>query len=242
MKFNKDNWEDIKKYFDKSYMKFPLLGDEVVYVESVSSAGMSGKRMQNADWDGWQFTFGGANTSAEVEFVLPRKSYFECGGYAYLLTRQPTKQYKRGICRENTEISMLTMEGFQNVPLSLELINAYTHKPSFQGFRDELGSSYAVSRRIAVDQTGKIYVDRTRIGYVDVKRRSINCNIELFVPELEHIVRENGQTFTVVCQKKPRQQRRREELMKKKTSSKPEEESPNGEFQILNELFPEEIL
>lgn len=221
MKFSKDNWEDIKKYFDKSYMKFPLLGDEVVYVESVSSAGMSGKRMKNADWDGWQFTFGGVDTVAEVEFVLPRKSYFQSDNGAYLLTRLPAKQYKRGMCRENTSIECLTIHGFEGVPLSLELINAYTHKPSFQGFCEELGSSYAVSRRMAVDQTGKIYIDHTRIGYIDVKERSINCNIELFVPEIEQIVQEHHQNFSVICIKKPRQQRRREELLEKKKAPIP---------------------
>lgn len=214
MKFCQDNWEDIKKYFDKSYMKFPLIGDEVVYVEQVGATGMRGKQ-SNPEFDEWVFTFANNPQGTEVEFVLPHKSFFEYEDRVFFLSRLPSKQYKRGICRDNTQVMVLTVDGFDTVELSLALINAYTAKPSFQGFRvDRVGQAYAVSPRMAVDQVGRIFIDRTRVGYIDVQARSISCSHELFLPEFDRVLKMNNQAGVTIAAPKERVRPARKQVQK----------------------------
>jgi len=185
MQFCKENWEDIRKYYEKSYMKFPCLGDEAVYVDKVSAAGLSGKR-RGTEFDGWEFTFD--KGPREVDFILPRKSFFEHNGCAHFLARIPARQYKRGITHENTSVWFLGGAGFSRIDLDLDVVNSYTQKPAFMGFRDTLGTSYPVSSRMAVDPSGRIFVDKTRIGWIEPKEKQIMINRSLFIPEVEKVV------------------------------------------------------
>lgn len=205
MIFNQTNWEDIKKYFHQTYMKFPLIGDEVVFVDGVSPEGLTGKFLSpekhGEGVSGWTFTFSNRE-NVDIEFILPRKSFFDYRGNACLLSRLPTKQYKRGLCNDNVSISMLTEGGFQGLHVTLEIINAYASKSAYQGFRMETGFSYTVAPRVAVDMSGKIYVDRIRVGYVDPNKGIINVNSELFLPEFNRILADHGQTVLKVVYSK----------------------------------------
>ena len=202
MIFCRDNYEDIKKYFQGSYMKFPLIGDEVVFVENVSTRGMTGQQTKTDEHDAWEFTFGPEWEMPEMEFLLPKKSFFEYDGHAYLLCRIPAKQYSRGITDDNTCIAVLGAEGFCSVGLTLPLLNAYTAKPVFKGFRLEgYGSSYPVSSRMAVDPQGRIFIDKIRIGHLAISERKISCNVEMFAPEIEQVLREFGQPIELNVKK-----------------------------------------
>lgn len=199
MKFNKENWEDLKKYFEKSYMKFPKLGEQAVYVESVCSDGLSGKLLPNNEHEGWKYTFT-EGSGLDFEYILPKKSFFEYEGLAYLLERIPAQQYKRGLCRDNCSIKCLTIhDGFIAVSLSLELVNAYTMKQNFQGFRKEsTQGSYPVSSRIAVDSTGKIYVDTIRVGAYWPDAGEIILNHPTFKEEIEAVLSANHQNHITI--------------------------------------------
>lgn len=185
MKFCSSNYEDLKKYFQGSYMKFPLIGDEVVYVQKVTPDAMSGTQLDNSETNGWTFTFGDDRQFFEVEFLLPHKSYFEFNGEPHLLTRIPNKQYKRGICNDNTNIYRLGAGGFDNVGTSLESVNAYTHKPEFKGFTNDTSSGYVVAPRIAVAQGGEVLIDKKVVAQIYYDDNVLLVQHELFLPELE---------------------------------------------------------
>lgn len=198
MKFCKANHSDLRKYFEKSYIKFPAIsGDEAVYVDTVTSSYMSGTQLPDAEGaTEWQFTYGDSNT--DIEFLLPLKSFFEYDGATYLLHRIPARQYRRGICVDNTNILVLGTDGLVQVSLVLPLINAYTQKPAFTGFRSGYGASYPVSRRIAVDARGRIFVDFTCIGHYDDKKQEIKVSYDMFVPEIQAVLDASCQTITIV--------------------------------------------
>lgn len=194
MKFCIENWEDIRKYFLNSYMKFPSIGDEVVYVTAVGPKSMKGNQLARDDSEAWEFTFCPDGSAVEIEFILPRKSYFEYEGRCYFLYRIPARQYSRGINKENTAIVELTHDGFGGRNIDLQLINAYASKPSFHGFKNTgEGTNYPVTPRMAVDATGILFIDRVRIGSVDYRNKIISCNKELFVSEIQAVLREYGQ-------------------------------------------------
>ena len=201
MKFCKDNWKDIQKYFNNSYIKFPSIsGDEAVLVTSVSSTEMTGKQLPDKDGaTEWQFTYGTTNT--EVNFILPLKSYFEYEGSAFLLYRNPARQYSRGICSENTTILLLANMEFQDYGMNLSLINAYTQKQAFTGFRAPNTHSYPISRRMAVDAAGRIMVDTTCIGHYNHNKKQVVLSQDMFVPEIERILSASMQEIEVITNK-----------------------------------------
>ena len=190
MIFNRFNCADIKKYFQDSYMKFPSMGDEVFYVHSVSDKGLKGACQDKGEGAEWIYSFDKGDT--EIDFIFPKKSYFIHENCAYFLHRIPAKQYSRGINNSNTAILKLVCEEFVSCDVDLTLLNAYTSKPLFKGFdMASSGQSYAVSSRIAVCATGKIYVDKIRVGSV-VKEKGLVCiNQEVFLPEIEALLKEH---------------------------------------------------
>lgn len=171
-------------------MKFPSMGDEVFYVISVTDKGLRGSCLDKGDGNEWVYSFDKGDT--EIDFIFPKKSYFMYEDCAYFLHRIPAKQYSRGINNSNTAIFRLVCDDFVSCDVDLTLLNAYTSKPLFKGFdMGNSGQSYAVSSRIAVCATGKIYVDRIRIGSV-IKEKGLVCiNQEVFLPEIEELLKEH---------------------------------------------------
>ena len=190
MIFNRSNCADIKKYFQDSYMKFPSMGDEVFYVHGVTEKGLRGTCQDKGDGAEWVYSFDKGDT--EIDFIFPKKSYFMYENCAYFLHRIPAKQYSRGINNSNTAILKLVCDEFISCDVDLTLLNAYTSKPLFKGFdMASSGQSYAVSSRIAVCATGKIYVDKIRVGTV-IKEKGLICiNQEVFLPEIEGLLKEH---------------------------------------------------
>ena len=185
MRFLTENYEDLKRYFQGSYMKFPGIGDEVVYVQRVTPEGMSGSQLDNTDTNGWTFTFGTDRAYVDVEFLLPRKSYFEYNGSPCLLSRIPSRQYKRGICSDNVSIVALLPHGFETMSISLEVVNAYANKPLFKGFTNDTSETYVVAPRIAVQVGGAVFIDKICVGRIDSSSNILLCQRELFFPELQ---------------------------------------------------------
>lgn len=201
MKFCADNAKDIDKYFRGSFMKFPsLAGDAVHYIEQVSGSEVRGKTLQEGEKVPFVFHLYPDEVAAapEIEFILPKKSYFNTPHGACLLYRIPARQYRKGVCPDNTAIScLISASSFQNMDINFELLNLYVGKQSFDKFAEQ-EKSYAVSRRMAVSAAGLLFLDKTRIGSINYLEKTISVNQQMFVPEVESVVRANKQLFTVL--------------------------------------------
>lgn len=201
MKFCADNAKDIDKYFRNSYMKFPsLAGDTVHYIEHVSSNEVRGKMMQDGEKVPFVFHLypDGSSTAPEIEFIMPKKSFFNTPQGACLLYRIPARQYRKGVCPDNTAINLMQPNGgFSTQDITFELLTLYVGKQSFDKFAEQ-DKSYAVSRRMAVAPTGLLFLDKTRIGSINYSERLIHVNQQMFVPEVEAIVKANKQSYAVL--------------------------------------------
>jgi hypothetical protein len=213
MKFCQENSEDIKKYFQGSFIKFPQAGEVLHYVDRVEGHSIRGKLFA-PDETGkmvespFIFHLNPMDaTTPDVEFILPRKSYFNHNGEAHLLFRIPARQYSRGVTAANTAVFKLEFEDHRNLSLTFERLTAYVGKQAFLPFADR-GNSYAVSRRVAVSGDASIFVDQTRIGCVDYEKQTITVLDALFVSELQRLVQEHGQQYEVkMLEATPRKKR-----------------------------------
>lgn len=213
MKFCQENHADIKKYFQGSFIKFPQAGDTVHFVDRVESTYIRGRLYsQNAEgkYEDQPFVFHlnpKDDNTPEVEFILPRKSYFNFDNAAYMLYRIPARQYHRGVTPDNTAIARLAMNGeFPSYNLGFDRLTAYVGKQAFCNFAQRGWDSYAVSRRCAVAACGDVFIDRTKVGRISYEGQGcITVHNEIFQSELERIVQEHGQQFLVkVAVKRPR--------------------------------------
>jgi hypothetical protein len=214
MKFSQENSKDIQKYFQGTFVKFLGLkgafldgaacseaGELVHSIDQVQGSLIKGKRWENGESTPFQFMLYPEKDAPapEVEFILPKKSYFNIpAGGAALLFRIPARQYRRGICADNVNILGLNNGTFFVHPINHETIGWYIQKPQFFGF-GKRDTSYAVSRRMAVDEGGRIYVDQNHIGTINYAKNEILVQA-LFIPEVYDILRERGQTnYTVLA-------------------------------------------
>lgn len=201
MKFCRENASDIKKYFLGSFMKFPsLAGDQVHCIDVVHNEEVKGKTISQ-DGETVPFVFHlyaeEQAPAPDIDFILPRKGFFNTKDGCYFLYRVPARQYRRGVCMDNTCIEVLSSNGsFMQVGLSLELLSAYVGKQEFKKFH-ETSSSYAISRRMAVSGT-TVFVDHEKIATVYHEEGIIRVNKTIFIPELEKIVKEMKQSYKVV--------------------------------------------
>ncbi len=206
MKFCLEMSSDIKKYFQGSFVKFPMAGEVVHYVDRVDGHQIRGKMFAPTETGGFEeqpFVFHlnpEDSDTPDVEFILPRKSYFNHQNSAHILFRVPARQYHRGVTNENTCIACLDSDGdFPVQNLSFERITAYVGKQAFCDFRERPDwRSYAVSRRCAVSKSRAVFMDRVRIGTISYNGQGcIMLSSDVFLPEVTKLVAEHGQNLIV---------------------------------------------
>lgn len=197
-----NNIKDIDRYYTGCYVKYPqVAGDKPFMVQRVRGNEISGTHFEDGEEKPYIFKLfeEGALDDKEAyptaAFLLPKKSFFMHEGNAHLLYRIPARQYKRGICRENTAVLRLTGVGeFENIgQMSWAVLNSYINKQDFSGF-DLTGnkSSYAVNSRMAVCAAGIIYVDKIRIGMLEHKAKKITLKNDLFAKDVLNAVGNTG--------------------------------------------------
>lgn len=214
MKFCRQTSSDIKKYFQGSYIKFPEAGEVLHYIDRVDTDSIRGKLWapdEKGVYSSEPFVYWLNNedgSTPEVEYILPRKSYFNYDGRAFLLLRVPARQYHRGLTGENTSVVAVGADGnFTPYSLNFEVLTAYVGKQSFLHFAQRSVSSYAVSRRIAVSASGQVFIDKVKVGTINYDDRTITVVSDLFIPELQRVVKEHGQDFKVDVKKAVRKAR-----------------------------------
>ena len=194
MLFCPANYEDIHRYYRHTYVKFPERGDELFYIRHVDRNKLTGHHESGDEFE----LYYSDDKPYNVEFVIPRKSFFQHKNRAYLLQRVPAKQYNRGICGNNTVIHSLNKNGgLAQHELSFELLKAYVAKPAFPTFDKAVTSkgkliSVAMSPRFAyVPECKGIFVDHLCVAYVDHAHHNIQVLQPVFTAELSAMAKDS---------------------------------------------------
>ena len=184
--------DDITRYYRGTYVKFHETGDKLFYINSVDPREVTG-----TDEDGTEFQlFMKEDVPYNVDYILPRKSYFQYGKCATLLQRIPAKQYQRGLSGHNTKITGLE-DGGAWVPydIGFDVLKAYVDKQKFASLNEAVGNkekkySYALSSRMAYACRSKqIYLDECVIAQVLLSKeeKKIVMSRPIFTQEVKQL-------------------------------------------------------
>jgi hypothetical protein len=191
------NYVDIDKYYNKTYIKLEEFGDRLFYIQGVSS-----EKVFGLDEDQTYFELLlGDEYPYTVNFILPHKAIFQHKDSVYMLQRIPARQYRRGLCSDNTQmmnvitglridINFTTLKSFITKQPYLSFKQAFEYKGKAQHLT--LTSRMSFNRR-----TGEIYMDFRIIAHYDRTKRSITLVNKNFAQEIMQHMMNYNETYTV---------------------------------------------
>lgn len=174
MLFNVETSEDIKKYYQGTWVKFPrLTGDTLWYIDRVTSEFLEihSDEKEEALLD--------LKKGYEVDYVIPGKAVYQFGDYATYLARIPARMWKKGMNSANTQFKQLTGSKWLAKPFDIGVIKAFVNKPAYTNPYDAVAmfktpestlASAAISPRMAFNPQGSIYIDEVMIGKYDFEK------------------------------------------------------------------------
>ena len=189
MLFTSNNWQDIQKYYEQSYVKFPKdYGDKLYFIYKVRPEAIMFRDSTEEEGILWL----NESDPYELDYILPHKSMFQYDQYCLLLSRIPAKQYSRGLTSGNCQFQMLDSKGkWSAYPFGWGALDAYTNKPMFRSIADVLRdpqgrSSEALSKRLAI-ANNMLFCDTTKIGRIDPDKKILYVS-ELFQLEVTKLL------------------------------------------------------
>jgi hypothetical protein len=186
------NYEDVKKYYQGTYVKFKEEGDTLYYIDRVDPDKIIAKAT-NGDLVGIDLT---VNGGYHIDYVIPKKTVFQYGNVVVMLSRIPARMWKKGTSKENTRFERLDAEGkWSKIPFSASMIESFINKPcyydaplalkEFTNQHSDLCAA-ALTPRISMSRGGKIMVDQIIVAKYDFEKKAITCKL-LFHSEISKL-------------------------------------------------------
>jgi hypothetical protein len=191
MDFMSSNWRDIQKYYESTYVKFAEFGDKLFYIQRVREEMIQG--IDDTD-TAFELYLSDDHPYA-VNYLLPHKATFQWKDSVYVLQRIPARQYRRGLCADNTMLTNVATGN--NTDISFNALKAFVSKPQYSSFGQAFNSkektkAIALTNRMTYLRTGYILFDQKRVASYDHDRKVIKMVHKIFLPEImQHMVDHN---------------------------------------------------
>lgn len=183
MLINSSNYEDIRKYFLHTFVKVQEYNDQLFYVKQVDPAYVY---LESTDQ---QIDFRiDLTKDYNLNYIIPRKTVYQFNNVAACLARIPARQFKKGLCKQNTQISLLGATGWGPIEFSMTTIEAFINKPAYMSvaqFMEVSGEvqSAALSPRFAVSRGGAVYLDTTLVAKANFETKIVTTR-KVFEPDI----------------------------------------------------------
>lgn len=183
---NKDNYDDIVKYYLKTYVKFKETKDEIYFIKQVTHTDIICENSKNEEV-AICLTVG-----YTIDYVIPKKTVYQHGEEALFLARIPARMWRKGMDSKNTTFAILSAAGnWTTISFSIQAIEGFVNKPSYFEFKDALNNfekgtnlqSAALSPRISITRKGAVFVDQVLVGKYDFVYKILTYK-KIFGPEL----------------------------------------------------------
>ncbi len=171
MLINKDNWQDVKKYYQGTFVKLRStseeLGDKIWKITDVTSSQVFAEDSQG---DGVYIDLA---RPYHLDYAIPKKTVYQSGEFAAILMRVPARMWRKGIDAKNTEIHLCNESGsFSKSLLSIQAIEGFVNKPGYFKTEDAIkqfkeGSSLqsaALNPRMFLTRKGALFIDQVMVG------------------------------------------------------------------------------
>lgn len=165
---NSENYDDINKYYKGTWVKFKEEGDTLFYIERATPARIECHTISKEECcvdltkEGGYF----------ITFLIPRKTVFQYDNTAVMLSRNPARMWKKGMCANNTSFAMLKEKQWYGADFTITLAEGFVNKPSYLSFdtakaefaKDVGFLSAALSPRVSISRVGSVYIDDVLVG------------------------------------------------------------------------------
>lgn len=197
MEFTSANYQDIRKYYEGTYVKFTEFGDRLFYITDITTQQVNGID----DTDTPFILYLDNHHPYIVNYLLPHKAVFQWKDSVYLLQRVPARQYKRGLCAENTMITNVATG--QAVEIGFAALKAFVTKPTYASFSAAINTkvktrAVALTNRMTYLRTGAILMDSIRIATYDFESKKITMIRKAFEFEIQQHLWIHNDTYEVV--------------------------------------------
>jgi hypothetical protein len=185
VKFTPSNRDDLIRYYKGTFVKFAEFGEQLFYIDIVTANRIEGKHESGENF----IMYLDEATPYEVGYILPHKSFFQYGQDACLLQRNPAKQYHRGLCSQNTNITLMTATGPKALGIGFETLKAFVSKQQFYTLSGAIGaedknSCVLNSRMMYHREKRMIYVDMLPIAKVNPAKTTVSLLKPIFKDEV----------------------------------------------------------
>lgn len=187
---NKENWDDCKKYYQDTWVKFKEGGDnKIFYISEVNPKYILAKDINN------EIIGVDLEEGYTIEYAIPKKTTFQLGEYALHLFRVPARQWKKGINKQNTNFSYLNPgSGWLNYTFDANVINGFVNKPTYYTIENAINEfktsehlkSAALDSRTSMTNKGMVYIDTVPVARADLEKEQVVVK-KLFEPEITQL-------------------------------------------------------
>jgi hypothetical protein len=158
--------EDCKKYFQHCWVKFKEEGEKIFYITHVDKKYIHAKSIQDEE------ILVDHQEGYTIDYLIPKKTVFQHGECAVMLSRIPARMWKKGMNKVNTEFKSLDFHGWTSREFDMHIINGFVNKPCYYSAQDALNDfaksehlqSAALTPRISISRKGTVYVDTIPVG------------------------------------------------------------------------------
>lgn len=199
MMLTRENWRDIQKYYDGTFIKIKEEGEVILKVRKVRPEGIE---LQNDKGEDILIHLRD-DSPYDLSFILPHKTVYQVDDKCWAMSRRPMKQYQRGICEQNIAIHVLNSGAWYRKDASFATLAPFVTKQPFQTLlvasKSKTMKSMALSSRFSVDfTTGSVFCDLSIVGSFDKAKKILTIN-PLFVADINQILVDMGEAdiFTV---------------------------------------------
>lgn len=141
-----------------------------------------------------------ADRDVKFKFIPVQKRVFMFEGSCFVSQRRPLRQYKRGMCSENTDF--LLIPASIRSPVTFPIVKAYLnpqYTETISRYKDDPEYTIGALSPLFSVRVGSVYLYNVLIGKYDTKNKVVMLDDDLFQQELiDLFTKENIQHNVVV--------------------------------------------
>lgn len=169
-----------------------------VYVSSVTNSKVAFRDEKNNEY------YANVNTGVQFEFLPTQRAWYNTKKSVFLVQRIPARQWKRGVCPDNTRIGELSDGHLSDHPVSIDwraaafdvMTKAVAYDVAVADFLAKGRSSVALSRHFAITNN-VIYFLNLQAGTIAANVITLAKGLEIVRQELTDLINRNNYPFKV---------------------------------------------
>lgn len=169
-----------------------------VYVSNVNSQKVTFKDAKGNEY------YANVNTGVQFEFLPTQRAWYNTKDSVFLVQRIPARQWKRGVCPDNTSIGEVRGGSLYGSPVEIEWRNAafdvmtavIPYKQAVAEFLAKGRSSVALSKHFTISGSVLFFLNLNAGMFVD-NTITLRKDLDMIRQELQDLINRNNYPFKV---------------------------------------------